>query len=150
MTADEETRRDAANMPVPSFASTPLTVPPRLAAVKVAIVTTGGLLAEGQEAWKRGEETFRVLPRELRSFRMGHWSLNFDRSGFSSDVNVLYPIDRLEELAAEGIIGSVAPRHLSFMGALDETMSSIRLDSGPAAAKLLKDDGVNVVVLSGA
>ncbi len=63
---------------------------------------------------------------------------------------MLYPIDRLEELAAEGVIGGVAPRHLSFMGALHDTLSTIRLDTGPAAAKLLRDDGVSVVLLTGA
>jgi D-proline reductase (dithiol) PrdB len=81
---------------------------------------------------------------------MAHWSLNFDRTGFTADVNVLFPIDRLEELAADGVIGGVAPRHLSFMGALHDTLSTIRLDTGPAAAKLLRDDGVGVVLLTGA
>jgi hypothetical protein len=34
------------------------------------------------------------------------------------------------------------------MGALDEVMSTIREDTGPAAAKLLLDDGVDVVLLT--
>ena len=53
-----------------------------------------------------------------------------------------------EELAEQDVIGSVAPRHLAFAGNQDETMTSIRLDSGPQAAKLLKDDEVDVVVLT--
>ena len=64
------------------------------------------------------------------------------------DINVVYPIDRLEELAAEGIIGSVAPRHLSFAGNQPDDVSTIRLDSGPRAAADLLADGVNVVVLT--
>jgi len=150
MNADAQTRASAAQMPVLEFATTAFTVPPRLSQATVAIVTTGALVGDGHADWNQGEETFRVLPRAERAFRMAHWSLNFDRTGFTSDINVLYPIDRLEELAAEGVIGAVAPRHLSFMGALHDTLSTIRLDTGPAAAKLLRDDGVGVVLLTGA
>ena len=80
--------------------------------------------------------------------QLGHLSPNFDRSGFAADLNVVYPIDRLEEMASEGVIGKVADTHLSFMGAQDETMSSIRMDTGPAAAKLLKDQGTDIVLLT--
>ena len=35
------------------------------------------------------------------------------------------------------------------MGAqLDHTLTTIRLDTGPAAARLLRDDGVDVVLLT--
>jgi Glycine/sarcosine/betaine reductase selenoprotein B (GRDB). len=65
------------------------------------------------------------------------------------DKNVVFPIDRLHELAEEGIIGSVADTHISFMGAQpDHTLETIRLDSGPAAAKLLADDEVDLVLLT--
>ena len=46
------------------------------------------------------------------------------------------------------MIGSVAPRHLAFAGNQDETMTSIRLDSGPQAAQILNEDEVDVVVLT--
>ena len=150
MNADAQTRANAADMPVLDFATTAFTTPPQLSRATVAIVTTGALVSDDHTDWTQGEQTFRVLPRDERAFRMAHWSLNFDRTGFTSDINVLYPIDRLEELAAEGVIGGVAPRHLSFMGALHDTLSTIRLDTGPAAAKLLRDDGVSVVLLTGA
>jgi D-proline reductase (dithiol) PrdB len=64
------------------------------------------------------------------------------------DLNVVYPIDRLEELAAQGIIGSVAPRHLSFAGNQPDDVSTIRLDTGPSAAAELRQDGVDVVILT--
>jgi len=147
--ADALTRAAAAKTPVPAFDGTPFTAPPPLREATVAIVTTGGLRRAGQTDWSRGEQSFRVLDAADRDLIMGHWSLNFDRSGFSADLNVLYPIDRLAELAAAGTIGAVAAHHLSFMGALDDTMSSIRLDAGPAAAKQLLDDGVDVVLLTG-
>jgi hypothetical protein len=51
-------------------------------------------------------------------------------------------------MAAEGAIGTVASTHIAFLGAQDETMTTIRLGSGPAAAKLLSDDGAEVVLLT--
>jgi hypothetical protein len=84
----------------------------------------------------------------LRSDGKVHFSPNFDRSGFALDLNVVYPIDRLHELAAREVIGSVVSKHLSFMGAQpDHTLSTIRLDIGPAATHILRDDGVAVISL---
>ena len=80
---------------------------------------------------------------------LAHYSPNFDRVGWVLDKNVVFPIDRLNELAEDGTIGSVAKTHISFMGAQpDHTLETIRLDSGPAAAKLLADDEVDLVLLT--
>ena len=62
---------------------------------------------------------------------------------------MVFPIDRLHELAKEGVIGSVADTHISFMGAQpDHTLETIRLDSGPAAAERLANDEVDLVLLT--
>jgi hypothetical protein len=65
------------------------------------------------------------------------------------DLDVVYPVDRLTEMAADGVIGSVNDRHISFMGAqLDATYATMIHDTGPAAAQILLDDGVDVVLLT--
>ena len=107
-----------------------------------------GLRKEGDAAWNPFDKSFRNFDKADRDMQLGHLSPNFDRSGFAADLNVVYPIDRLEEMAEEGVIGKVADTHLSFMGAQDDTMSSIRMDTGPAAAKLLKDQGTDIVLLT--
>ena|SRR5712692_72074 len=147
--SDAQMRSYVDALPVPEFDSTAFTIPPPLAEATVAIVTTAGLHRPEQPGWNAlGDQSFRVLDAADRNLRLGHWSPNFDRSGLSADLNVAYPIDRLAELAADGVIGQVASRHISFMGAQDETMSTIRLDTGPAAATLLRDIGVDVVLLT--
>ena len=100
------------------------------------------------ERFTAGDTGFRVIDRERRDLVLGHWSPNFDHTGIALDLNVVYPIDRLEELAANGTIGAVAPRHISFAGNQPDDVSTVRLDSGPRAAQLLKDDGVDVVLLT--
>lgn len=151
--SDRDVRQYADDLPVFEFPDVAYTAPPPLDQARVAIVTTAGLRTDGSGdgnlLWARGDEGFTVLPAGARDIRMAHASQNFDRSGFMADLNVVYPADRLAELAAAGTIGSVAPRNLSFMGAqADHRLSTIRLDTGPEAASLLRHDGVDVVVLT--
>ena len=149
LTGDAAVRAQVNNVPVYEFEQMPFTQPPPLSTARVAVVTTAGLRTDGSARWLPGDQSFTILDGKTRSFHLGHFSPNFDRSGFALDLNVIYPIDRLHELADRGSIGSVASAHLSFMGAqLDHTLTTMRLDTGPAAARILRDDGVDVVLLT--
>src|SRR6185437_9383634 len=103
---------------------------------------------------RAGDQSFRVLDgldgldKSNPALILSHSSHNFDRSGFVADLNVVFPIDRLREMAAAGAIKAVSPCHISFVGNLDEMLATIRLDTGPAAARLLREAGANVVVLT--
>ena len=69
---------------------------------------------------------------------------DFDRSGFQEDPNVLFPLELLRKLEANGEIGSAASWHYSFMGATDPT----RMDeTAGQVAKLLKEDSVTAAIL---
>lgn len=115
---------------------------------RVAIVTTAALRLAGQDKFSGGDQSFRVLPASTDGLIMGQISPNFDRSGFIIDPNVVFPIDRLKEMVQEGLIGSLASRHVAFLGAQGESLSTMIMDTGPAAAKVLKEDGVDIVLLT--
>ncbi|MEM8922787.1 MAG: glycine/sarcosine/betaine reductase selenoprotein B family protein [Actinomycetota bacterium] len=150
MSADADIRARVGDIPTPDFDDTPMSIAPTLSEAKVAIVTTAGLKPSGHaELWQPTDGSFTVLPATDRDVQLSHFSPNFDRTGFAADINVVYPIDRLAEMAASGEIGAVAEHHISFMGAqFDATFSTILLDTGPAAAKVLIDQGVDVVLLT--
>jgi D-proline reductase (dithiol) PrdB len=150
MPADAGIRARVGDLPTPDFEDTPATTAPPLADAKVAIVTTAGLRPAGDvELWQPTDGSFTVLPRTAHDVQLSHFSPNFDRTGFAADINVVYPVDRLEEMAARGEIGSLADRNVSFMGAqFDATFSTILLDTGPAAAKVLLDQDVDVVLMT--
>ena len=120
-----------------------------LASRRVAIVTTSGIHRADDRPFSFGAAAtdYRVIPGDTAAGElvMSHLSVNFDRTGFQQDVNVVFPIDRLRELARERVIGTVADYHYSFMGA-----APIR--SLEAAARglagLLKKDRVDAVLLS--
>ena len=130
--------------PPPAF-----NVPSRpLSQSRVAIVTTAALRLADQDKFSGGDQSYRVLPATTDGLIMGQISPNFDRSGFILDPNVVFPIDRLREMAVEGVIGSLSEQHIAFLGAQGESLSTIVMDTGPRAAKVLKDNGVDVVLLT--
>jgi D-proline reductase (dithiol) PrdB len=141
----------AASVPVPEFTETSFNEPKPLHLARVAIVTTAALHREGADGFELGDSDFHyeTLPRDARDLSLGHHSVNFDRGGFAADINVVYPIDRLEELAENGTIGAVADNHYTFAGNQSDTVSEIRLDSGPLCAKEMLKEGVDVVLLTG-
>jgi D-proline reductase (dithiol) PrdB len=101
-----------------------------------------------QDRFIGGDQSFRVLPSTTDGLILGQISPNFDRSGFIIDPNVVFPIDRLKEMAQEGRIGGVGPRHIAFLGAQGESLTTMNLDTGPAAAKLLLDDKVDIALFT--
>ncbi|MGB1489250.1 MAG: glycine/sarcosine/betaine reductase selenoprotein B family protein [Acidimicrobiales bacterium] len=147
--SDEQLRTTLGGLKSFAFDDVPWTTPKPLHESRVAIVTTAGLRVENNADWNAGDQGFTQIPHDAENLTLAHYSPNFDRVGWVLDKNVVFPIDRLNELAEDGIIGSVAKTHISFMGAQpDHTLETIRLDSGPAAAKLLKDDEVDLVLLT--
>ena len=147
--SDEQLRTTLGGLNGFSFDNVPWTTPKPLHESRVAIVTTAGLRVENNADWNAGDQGFTQIPHDAENLTLAHYSPNFDRVGWVLDKNVVFPIDRLYELAEDGIIGSVAKTHISFMGAQpDHTLETIRLDSGPAAAKLLADDEVDLVLLT--
>ena len=123
-----------------------------LAEARVALVTSAALVLPGQEPFdetvRGGDSSYRVLPGDLdvSSLRETHRSESFDHEGVRQDPNLGFPLDRLRELAAAGRIGSVAPRHLSFMGSITAPGRLVKR-SAPAGTRLLVADEVDVALL---
>ncbi|MEQ8861652.1 MAG: glycine/sarcosine/betaine reductase selenoprotein B family protein [Pseudomonadales bacterium] len=70
----------------------------------------------------------------------------YDHSDAEHDINCVFPLERLRELAASGEVGSVAPRLWSgFMGRI-YNRSRVLEESGPAFAQRLMDDRVDILV----
>jgi D-proline reductase (dithiol) PrdB len=135
-----------ADLPCPQFERTPWTEGPRPSEQRVALVSTAGLHRRNDRPFTGRDGDYRVIPGKVSTndLIMSHISTNFDRTGFQQDWNVVFPLERLQELALKGMIGSVADFHYSFMGATDpEEMA------GPATnlAQVLHGDKVNAVLL---
>lgn len=116
---------------------------------RVAVVTSAGLHLRSDTPFRREDPGCRVLPSSAQAgdIVQSHSSIGFDRSATARDLNVVYPVDRLRELVADGAIGDLGPRFLSFMGAQPDPAATVA-DAAAGAADLLLADGVDVVVLT--
>jgi D-proline reductase (dithiol) PrdB len=96
-----------------------------------------------------GDYSYRIIPldTDLDTLRIAHRSEAFDISGITSDKNLALPLDRLKALADEGVIGSVAPRHFSFMGSI-AAPGRLIANTAPEVARMLLEDEADGVVLT--
>jgi D-proline reductase (dithiol) PrdB len=130
---------------------TPLAKP--LNECKVALITSSGLIRKSDRPFDLGnpdgDPSFRVIPSntEPSELTLSIVSTNWDRSGFAMDVNVLFPMDRLRELADEGVIGSTADEYFAFMGSIFNIDPVIE-NSAPEVGRRLKQAGVDVALLA--
>ena len=113
---------------------------------RIAVVSTAALNLRSDAVFQRNETSYRVIPGDTdpADVVMSHVSVNFDRTGFQQDLNVCFPLERLREMAADGVIGSVSGFHFSVSGAphpaeLEEAARDI--------ARTMKADAVDTVLL---
>ena len=134
---------------IPDYKGQPWVEGPPLDKRRVAIITTAGMHRVGDPPYAEGAAAndYRVIPGDVDTAElvMSHLSSNFDRTGFEQDVNVVFPIDRLKELVADGVVGSVAGYHYAFMGAARLPSLEPRVRR---VAALLKQDAVDAVLLT--
>jgi len=130
----------------PEFEDRPWVRGGPLAGRRVAIVSTAGLMLRGERPVTAADARFRAIPHDAPAgdVLMSHASVNFDRTGFQRDMNVVFPRDRLQALADEGVVGATAATHYSHMGALEPVLLE---KPTRALAASLHDDGVDSAVL---
>ena len=130
----------------PTYEDTPALAGRPLRERRIVLISTAGLHKRGDRPFRPGDGSYRVIPAETPAsdLVMSHISVNFDRTGFQQDHNVVFPIDRLRELVAEGVVGSMAAVHYSFMGAFPPEAAE---PHARHLAGLLKQDGVDAALL---
>lgn len=130
---------------------TPLTRP--LAGRRLGLVTTGGVHLKTQPPFDMenpdGDPTFREIPADAGRGELTITHDYYDHRGADADLNVVFPHERLGELAAEGRTGGVADAHLSFMGHVDGALL-LRLieETAPEAARRLREAGADAALLA--
>ena len=129
---------------LPEFDNPAWEKPAPAASRRVAVVSSAAVSRRGEKPFSWLARDYRVIPKDERDLVMTHVAVEYDRSGWQQDLNVILPLDRLEEMAAAGEIGSVADEHYSFMGAADPR------DMEPAAREVaarMKQEQVDTVLL---
>ncbi len=101
--------------------ATPWLSPPPLAESTIALITTAALHRRDDLPFRFADTGYRLIPDDVdpADLVQSHISVNFDRTHYQRDLNVVLPLDRLRELAAAGEIGGVSPLHFSILGATE-------------------------------
>jgi D-proline reductase (dithiol) PrdB len=143
----QPTRDAVVAAPCPTFGTQPFVLGPPLAQRRLAIVSSAALIRRGDQPFHFGSAECRFLPASTPAddILMSHVSINFDRAGFQRDLNVVYPIDRLRELAADGVIGGMADTHFTVMGSTDPAGMTETADQ---IAGHLRQERIDSVLLS--
>jgi len=117
----QPTRDAVVNLPCPAFDTTPFVAGPPLSQRRIAILSSAALIRRGDAPFAIGSGETRFIPADIapNDLLLSHVSINFDRAGWQRDINVVFPIDRLRDLAAGGEIGGVAETHYTVMGSTD-------------------------------
>jgi len=117
-----------------------------LASCRVALVSSAGLVAPGDEPFdegvRGGDFSYRLIGSDVdvQTLTEHHRSDAFDHSGIDRDRNLGLPLERLCELERAGHIGSVAPRHVSLMGSITAPGRLVRHTLPRIADDLIADD----------
>ncbi|HWD46531.1 MAG TPA: glycine/sarcosine/betaine reductase selenoprotein B family protein [Actinomycetota bacterium] len=143
---EEPLRTLLVNLDCPSFETTPCASGPPLRHRRVALVSTAGLHLHDDRPFVGVSTEYRLIPGSARAsdLLMSHMSVNYDRSGWELDWNMAFPLDRLRELAEEGVIGSIADFHYSLMGATDPRELE---DLTGLLVSTMRKDGVDAALL---
>ncbi len=119
---------------------------------RVALVTAGGVHLATDPPFDMqdpdGDSAFHVIPSSASRSALTITHDYYDHAAADSDVNVVFPFERLSELVAEGVVGEAAPRHIGLMGHLFGVhLDRLRDETGPRIADLFEQDAVHAVVL---
>ena len=127
---------------------TPLKRPMREATV--ALVTTGGVYVKGQQDPFNtdGDTSYRMIPKTTQRELFGIAHTHYDTSSALMDINVVFPYQRMQELARDGVIGSFADICYSFMGFIPRPLvPSLIKESAPEVARMLVAADVDAVLI---
>ena len=121
----------------------------------VALLSTAGVARNDdrpfdQEGERRdpwwGDPSFRTIPLGTTERDVRLYHLHIDPRFGEADLDVVLPMRRLTELAAQGVVGRPAPTHYSTMGYILEPKELVET-TAPAIAKRMRAEGVDAAAL---
>lgn len=113
---------------------------------RVMIVTSAGVHLDGEPPFNHPNDlTFRRIPQATPSERLRPSHPTPVRRPGEADINVVFPYQRLAELARDGTIGSVTDYHLSMLGSIKK-LTELVTNMAPKMAADARAAGADVVL----
>jgi D-proline reductase (dithiol) PrdB len=136
-----------AEIPLPPLAELRRPLPE----ARVGMVTAAGVHLIEQPGFDmddpEGDASYRVIPADADVSALTITHDYYDHSAPDRDINCVYPIERLRELARAGELGEVAPRHVGMMGHIyGEQRNHLVREAAWEIAEVFERDGVDLVL----
>ena len=119
----------------------------------VALVTAGGVHLKNQDSFNIADElgdlTYRIIPEDVIADDLMVTHHHYDHSDADKDINVVFPIDALRDLQADGFIEGTARKHVGYMGYTMQLKAMYEGTAREIANEIDKGSRADVVVLTG-
>lgn len=113
----------------------------------VCIVTTAGVRQKDDTPFKvEGDASFRVIG-DVTTAELTYDDNHYDHGCIDKDLNCVFPIDRLSELAHEGRIGGLSEKHFSI--GFSQALRELREKTLPHLVSEIDKVRPDIVLLTG-
>jgi len=115
----------------------------------IALVSTAGVHRKTDAPYNlEGDERFYVFPAEVTPADLMITHGHYDHTDADRDINCVFPLERLRELAGEGMIGGVSNKHIGMMG-FTKKLNYVYEVTVPAIGQEIERSQADAVVLTG-
>ena len=120
----------------------------KLEEASVCLVTTAAVRHKDDKPFDvEGDTSFRVISGDSPAADLRYDDAHYDHACVDRDLNCVFPIDRIRELAKERRLGGLAAEHFS-MG-YSQALRELRATTIPALARAVDRVRPNLVLLTG-
>ena len=114
----------------------------------VCLVSTAGVRRKDDEPFNTdGDATWRVIGSEATAAELAYDDTHYDHGCVDQDLNCVFPIDRLRELARDGRIGGLTESHFSL--GFSQALRDMRERIIPALVREIDRTRPDLVLLTG-
>jgi D-proline reductase (dithiol) PrdB len=120
----------------------------RLEDAEVCLVTTAAVRMKEDPPFKvDGDTTWRVIPGEVEATDLRYDDAHYDHACVDRDMNCVFPIDRVRELAREGRVAGLTARHFSL--GYSQALRELRERTIPGLVREVDRERPGAVLLTG-
>ncbi len=120
----------------------------KLEECSICLVTTAAVRHKEDKPFQlEGDTSFRIIPSDATAADLAYDDTHYDHACVDQDLNCVFPIDRLTELAREQRIGGLAEKHFSL--GFSQALRELRETTIPALAREVDKVRPDAVLLTG-
>jgi D-proline reductase (dithiol) PrdB len=120
----------------------------KLEETSICLVSTAGVRHRDDTPFNtEGDATWRVIGTDVAAKDLRYDDTHYDHACVDRDLNCVFPIDRLHELAREGRVRGLTERHFSL--GFSQALRELREKTIPALVREVDRERPGAVLLTG-